>query len=890
MNNYQIWKDEHGFARLLNHNQEPVPVRTERPLEMARQYLTDVAKLYNLEPEWIKNCINPLKSNFNPSERVSLYLNEIKEVKGGSVVSFSQTYSGIPIWSAGLTLVVRDNPGRILSSTNTLYFKMEVPKLDGDALKKIMLLNGASLAKIMGLDSRFLDTIRLNGIRPVIYCYDDKKRNGTHVLEETKGVAFDEFHPSLPLPVLSQNIVHGGFYLAVEVLFSLIQKKTGRLNWRAIVTTDGQVLYCEAAIDNVTGQIFRTDPSTLSGSLATVPNSTNAILNPLRSSVTLPGLVAPVGGQQCLTGEFIRVSDVEAFTVAPPTTASPFDFSYDVRTNNFAAVNAYYHCDAFFRMVRDRGFTVSTYFNGTTFPLTVDHRGRFGTADGIEINASCSGTVGIDGISMVDFELATTTDNAANPMGIACDWRVVLHELGGHGILWDHVSHPNFGFAHSAGDSFASILNDPETTFTGADRFLTFPWVSAIINRRHDRTVAAGWGWGGANDSGGYNSEQVLNTTLFRLYRSLGGDSASLGRRQLAANFTTYLILKAVESLTPLSNPANATAFEHALESADGFDFDPINPSAHFESGAYYKVIRWAFEKQGLFRAAGTPNTAEGAPPDVDVYINDGRNGEYTFQPTHWNCTDIWNRLVADGGAGHEDPITAQTNYAYVRIKNRGTSAATNVVVKGFHALPGVGLVYPTDWIPMATPQLNAPNIAANDAVGVVVGPFEWVPSQVGHECMFFSVSANGDPSNIDGRITGAISEWRLVPNDNNLAQRNVTPVAGGLGIKGLLSSLANHPFWIRNHERERVKVSFQATIPAFLSESRWVVSLPRPFTLAYKEVRQFTPKLVKGRAIKDFNFRDIRFGSNYNITITVLFDGMPYGGMTYRIDPHIKQ
>ena len=135
--------------------------------------------------------------------------------------------------------------------------------------------------------------------------------------------------------------------------------------------------------------------------------------------------------------------------------------------------------------------------------------------------------------------------------------------------------------------------------------------------------------------------------------------------------------------------------------------------------------------------------TAEGKPPAVDVYIDDGRHGEYPFQPNHWSCTDIWNRTTSGAGGGvHQEPIVGQTNFAYVRIKNRGTQAATNVVVKGFHCLPGVGLEFPTDWVPMTTSQLPAPNLAANDSVGVVVGPFKWTPSQVGHECMFFSVSA----------------------------------------------------------------------------------------------------------------------------------------------------
>ena len=109
-----------------------------------------------------------------------------------------------------------------------------------------------------------------------------------------------------------------------------------------------------------------------------------------------------------------------------------------------------------------------------------------------------------NGIGLPDFELLDLTDTT-NPLGISCHWRVVLHELGRHGILWNYVNLANFKFAHSAGDSFAAILNDPNTA--AADRFLTFPFTP--ITRRHDRTVGAGWAWGGSNDTGGYNSEQI---------------------------------------------------------------------------------------------------------------------------------------------------------------------------------------------------------------------------------------------------------------------------------------------------------------------------------------------------------------------------------------------
>ncbi len=50
------------------------------------------------------------------------------------------------------------------------------------------------------------------------------------------------------------------------------------------------------------------------------------------------------------------------------------------------------------------------------------------------------------------------------------------------------------------------------------------------------------------------------------------------------------------------------------------------------------------------------PRGPRGAPPAVDVYINDGRHGEYQHQPVHWHCQNVWNRRYADTGTIHEDP------------------------------------------------------------------------------------------------------------------------------------------------------------------------------------------------------------------------------------------
>jgi len=207
-------------------------------------------------------------------------------------------------------------------------------------------------------------------------------------------------------------------------------------------------------------------------------------------------------------------------------------------------------------------------------------------------------------------------------------------------------------------------------------------------------------------------------------------------------------------------------------------------------------------------------------------------------------------------------------------------------VVKGFHALPGVGLVYPTDWIAMATPQLTAPNLAAHDAVGVVVGPFKWAPSQVGHECMFFSVSAKGDPSNIDGGITGPIPEWRLVPNDNNIAQRNVHPVFPQL-VKVDWEKL---PFWIRNHGKDPVRLGLTVKVPEWLGRLGWKFSVPQitkdRAVLKPDQLLKVSVAMTKG---KPYDTAVLAKQADHDIVFTVLQDDMPVGGMTYRLSTDAK-
>jgi hypothetical protein len=189
--------------------------------------------------------------------------------------------------------------------------------------------------------------------------------------------------------------------------------------------------------------------------------------------------------------------------------------------------------------------------------------------------------------------------------------------------------------------------------------------------------------------------------------------------------------------------------------------------------------------------------------------------------------------------------------------------------------------------MPMTTAQLTAPNLAAADSVGQVVGPFKWTPSQVGHECMFFSVSATGDAGNIDGHVVGPIPEWRLVPHDNNIGQRNVCPVAMALAEV----AWEKLPFWIRNRGRKPVKLGVDISLPAWLSKLGWKFDIPqiskeRPSVKAGDQLK-VALVMTKGKA---FDQKVLQEQRDHDITVTVLYDGSPAGGMTYRITPSTKK
>ncbi|MEI7846550.1 MAG: hypothetical protein WCK35_12170 [Chloroflexota bacterium] len=925
-------QDQKGKIQHIRHSEAYWPSEQDIPLLSANDYLNEMAETLQIQKEELKN-LHKKVSFLDPREQgIEYHLSEEKHLFDATTIGYYQTYMNVPVWRRGLSVEIKQNPNRIVGSTinseDDIYGKLP-DRETIEQYKKIFQLVVARKAMVSaGIDEAPGEDETASFVRNILKVKTppataDSKEGGTgRVYDETqflsgkffiykydpnirysgkpaptegkkagKNLEESQEIPIPQLPHVPEKIESGQSYLVAEIIFTENLQGFNGLTWLILVEIDtNSILYIECMTCGINGLVFRRDPIVKTGDLTITSNLGNAILNPYRDPILLTDLDLPVGGAQSLSGTYVTIAEIEAPTIVPPTMPTGNDFDYDARTNDFGAVNAYFHQTELLKTIESLGFPRSTYFDGTTFPIRVDHRGL-----GNIINAHWSPN-GSGGTGHMCYALCDTT-NPTDPLCRAVDPWVHWHEMGGHGTLGDHVGSGLFGFAHSAGDGLAALQMDPESQLRELglpERFRYAPFRPfGGAERRFDRDIAT-WAWGGGiNDDGGYGSEQILATCHFRIYRAIGGDHHDLGRRQFASRMVTYLILRTIGSLTPATNPNNAQIWCEALQDTDLLDWT----FAGLAGGAYNKVIRWAFEKQGCYQPAGAPNpvTTAGAPPAVDVYIDDGRAGEYQYQAVHWQNMSIWNRNVADGNTGHENAIDGQTNYVYGQVKNRGTSTANNVTIRAYHSLPGAGLTWPNDFVEMnPIGGLPIASIAANNAATAMVGPFEWEPNinAYGHDCVLMIASVAGDPSNIDN-FTAAetIQEWRLVPNDNNVGQRNVNVVPGAGGPESLMAALDGAFFMAGNNLNRPATMELRVELPKIFVEKGWNLEFEgisdNLFPLKTGEKRKIVLKLQRG---SEFTKAEMEGSTDRMINVNLLANGILLGGMSYYVDPDLKK
>jgi hypothetical protein len=525
------------------------------------------------------------------------------------------------------------------------------------------------------------------------------------------------------------------------------------------------------------------------------------------------------------------------------------------RSNDYSAVSAEYNFAQFFERLFAYGIDSHQYFLHAKLPLKVYYRSgiRPGPGkDGRTINARVmvegqsenyegGGVNVIRPFLQVHLALASLSTrfrkpwhlkkgpSEAQPMGIATDARWIWHELG-HVLIMASTGELQFRFAHSAGDALAAIVGDPQSILATDRKWrgATFPWV--YLPRRHDRCVCDGWSWTGQMHRDlaqvehiqgprrkGYWSEQILSSSLFRLYRCIGGDttkshSSNIDKaaRESASHYSVYLIIRGIQLLgTTYVVPAyEPDQFVSALIDADigtgpwdvTFQVPPDAPDPnayhHFHrvGGCVHKVIRWAFEAQGLYGAFSTPSDARGTPPPVDIFIKDLRPffdaatfgpveygpGSYVPVSLDWSSDQGGSDDAPAWQADPDEGIISCDDSIYVKVRNRGTQTAQDVTVRVWWCPWPADSPKPKwndpDWQPCPPQAIAAQDIGPTE-VGSF-GPFSVSGPIPGSRYVVLArATCDDDRANIAsgaklpcGREKTPLVD--LVANDNNLGLR----------------------------------------------------------------------------------------------------------------------
>ena len=663
--------------------------------------------------------------------------------------------------------------------------------------------------------------------------------DGLRFLSGSPNAAAFELYINVPRPVDKPNA------LAFAVNARLTRFANGNIKLESVAKRPW--------VAHARTDLFAQDPPSLSGLAEIVngrpnrePESTRrARLKRFWTNEPLPG-AAEVGGNVTLHEDFGSFDVMQSKLVNPAADESqvqvvPLAHNTHPRTYAFAAFSAYQHARELFDRMRGYGIAPADYFSAAALPVHVRYRATIRPGpgrDGRTVNAQVDYDPPVAGVEeaagalkplQVRFALADVKRSASHrkqpriaanprePLGLAADPRWSWHEYG-HVLLAASTGGLELPFVHSVGDALAAIVCDPKSQLATHARMrgATFPWV--YLNRRHDRSAFLGWSWSGTHHRQadfptencncrhkGYLSEQILSTSLFRLYLSLGGDtvlddgSPDTAEREVAADYAVYLIMRAIALLGPgAALPAQSPdQLVTALIEADIGTWPDVlaAPSPREFGGCAHKVVRWAFEAQGLY-ATTDPKAvinAPGNPPAVDIYIDTYRpdsegahkRGGYMPASLDWKAAKgpkPW-RAAPDKSAWHarDDALEIKNKKLFVHVRNRGSTDANGVKVRAMWTdWPVAPAIVPpwTDWGKWKS--LTPAEIGPQDVLAGGVtrfGPFKNLPAPKNVYVVLAEATCAADRANTDPAAGYPCSASQtpiinLVAGDNNLALR----------------------------------------------------------------------------------------------------------------------
>jgi hypothetical protein len=208
-----------------------------------------------------------------------------------------------------------------------------------------------------------------------------------------------------------------------------------------------------------------------------------------------------------------------------------------------------------------------------------------------------------------------------------------------------------------------------------------------------------------------------------------------------------------------------------------------------------------------------------------------------TLSSVMYESDDIWVRLQNDGATyqEHQNPQygTPGPNYVYVRVRNRGCSAAQSGTVRLYWAKASTALGWPAPWDgSVTTPALMGGTIGSKatgsvNGGGFIILEFPWSPpnpadyssfgADKSHFCLLSRIETSS--SSPFGMTVAETSDlYANVKNNNNIVWKNVTVVGPGgsrvgcvtVGIITKRATVAKIVFAVRGEKKGSAESLFK--------------------------------------------------------------------------------
>ena len=177
----EVLRDAAGQVTQLRHMRRRYSSREARltnptPVEIAEQYVRDVASIYGIETDETTSLREAMPSG-PVSETAKLRQVEEKNIiDTTTVVTFQQTAYGLPVWNSNLSVVVAGESPAVVSSSSTLHHNIDLGALSIDRLTGFAQATPTSLRDAIGVDDSAGEGFALNGVRLLVYRYDPAER------------------------------------------------------------------------------------------------------------------------------------------------------------------------------------------------------------------------------------------------------------------------------------------------------------------------------------------------------------------------------------------------------------------------------------------------------------------------------------------------------------------------------------------------------------------------------------------------------------------------------------------------------------------------------------------------------------------------------------------